>query len=117
MKGINRVEVNEFWADSTIVEAGDFVYIAYCMGNEGKSAEEQIAGAFELLKKRLEKVGLGLDSVVQMDCLFKNIEDLNLLPDVIRRYFGDKYPARKAFTSDFIREGILFQIDAVAYKG
>ena len=65
----------------------------------------------------LEKVGLGLDAVVQMDCLFKHIEDLHLLPDAIRARFGGKYPARKAFTSTFIREGILFQVDAVAYKG
>ncbi len=24
-----KFEVNEFWADSTIIEAGDFVFIAY----------------------------------------------------------------------------------------
>ena len=117
MSEIRRVEVNEFWADSTIVEAGDFVYIAYCMGAEGEPVEKQMDATFLLLEKRLNKVGLGLDAVVQMDCLFKNIEDLHLLPDAIRARFGDKYPTRKAFTSAFIREGILFQVDAVAYKG
>ena len=59
MKGINRVEVNEFGADSTIVEAGDFVYIAYCMGNEGKSSEEQIAGAFDLGYHSTQCIGVG----------------------------------------------------------
>lgn len=39
MKEIKRIEVDEYWADSTIIEAGDFVFIAYCMGNEGKSIE------------------------------------------------------------------------------
>ena len=49
MSEINRIEVDEYWADSTIIEAG-------------------------------------------------------------------KYPARKAYTSDFIRDGIRFQIDAITYK-
>ena len=61
--------------------------------------------------------GLTLESVVKMDCLFKDIEDLNSLADVLKTRFKGKYPVRKAFTSDFIREGILFQIDAIAYKG
>lgn len=63
------------------------------------------------------KVGIGLESVVKMDCLFKDINDLNYLSDIIKKRFGGKYPVRKAFTSDFIREGIRFQIDAIAYIG
>ena len=117
MKEVKRIEVDEYWADSTIIEAGDFVFIAYCMGNEGKSTEEQIEGAFQVLKEKLNKVGLGLDSVVKIDCLFKDINDLNYLSAIIKKYFNGKYPTRKAFTSDFIREGIAFQIDAIAYKG
>ena len=111
-----RIEVDEYWADSTIIEAGDFVFIGYCMANEGKSIQEQINGAIDVLESRLKKVGLTLESVVKMDCLFKDIEDLNILPEVLKERFAGKYPARKAFTSDFIREGIRFQIDAIAYK-
>lgn len=117
MSEINRVEVDEFWADSTIIEAGDYVFVGYCMGNEGKTIQEQIDGAFTTLEERLAKVGLTLDSVVKMDCLFKDIADLNYLSDIIKKRFNGKYPVRKAFTSDFIRDGIRFQIDAIAYKG
>ena len=85
-------------------------------GNEGKSVEEQIHGAIDVLENRLKMVGLTLDSVVKMDCLFKDIEDLKYLPTVLKERFNGKYPARKAFTSDFIRDGIRFQIDAIAYK-
>lgn len=116
MSEIKRIEVDEYWADSTIIEAGDFVFIGYCMANEGKSIQEQINGAIDVLESRLKKVGLTLESVVKMDCLFKDIEDLNILPEVLKERFAGKYPARKAFTSDFIREGIRFQIDAIAYK-
>lgn len=116
MSIINRIEVDEFWADSTIIEAGDYVFVGYCMGNEGKSIEDQIHGAIDVLENRLKMAGLALESVVKMDCLFKDINDLNYLADVLKERFAGKYPARKAFTSDFIREGIRFQIDAIAYK-
>lgn len=117
MNKINRIEVDEFWADSTVIETGSYVFVGYCMANEGKSIEEQIDGAFTILENRLAMVGLGLDSVVKMDCLFKDINDLNALPEMIKKRFKGKYPARKAYTSDFIREGIRFQVDAIAYKG
>lgn len=116
MSEIKRIEVDEFWADSTIIEAGDYVFVGYCMGNEGASITEQIHGAIDVLEGRLKLAGLSLDSVVKMDCLFKDIEDLNYLSDVIKQRFDGKYPTRKAFTTDFIREGIRFQIDAIAYK-
>ena len=54
--------------------------------------------------------------MVKMDCLFKDIKDLHSLPEVLKERFAGKYPARKAFTSDFIRDGIRFQIDAIAFK-
>lgn len=117
MDQINRIEVDEFWADSTVIEAGDYVFVAYCMGNEGQSIEDQMNGAFTTLESRLAMAGLGLDLVVKMDCLFKDISDLNYLSDIIKERFNGKYPTRKAYTTDFIREGILFQVDAIAYKG
>ena len=117
MSAINRIETDEFWADSTIIEAGDYVFVGYCMGNEGKTIEEQIHGAIDTLEKRLQMADLTLESVIKMDCLFKDINDLNYLSEVLKDRFAGKYPVRKAFTSDFIREGIRFQIDAIAYKG
>ena len=117
MGNINRVEIDDFWADSTIVEAGNYVYTSYCMKNEGQPIENQINGAFDVLEERMKKVGLTLDSVVQIDCLFANIQDLTFLPAVIKqRFTNGNYPARKAYETKFIRDGILFQIDAVAYK-
>lgn len=86
------------------------------MKNEGKGIEEQIDGAFDVLETRLKKVGLSLEAVVKMDCLFRNISDLEYLPAIIKKRFHGKYPTRKAFETTFIREGIKFQIDAIAYK-
>ena len=113
---IKRLDIDGFWADSTVIEAGDYVFIGFCMGNEGNPIEDQINGAFSVLEDRLKLAGLGLSSVVQMDCLFRNISDLNVLPEIIKQRFPGEYPTRKAST-EFIRDGILFQIDAIAYKG
>ena len=117
MSEMKRIEVDEFWADSTIIEAGDFVYTSYCMRNEGEDIISQINGAIDVLEERMAKVGLTLENVVQMDCLFKNILDIDALPIVLKERFKGKYTARKAYETKFLREGILFQIDAVAYKG
>jgi len=114
---IKRTEISEEWAHSGVVEAGDYVFVSYCMGNEGQSIENQINGAFDILNERLGTVGLTLESVVKMDCLFKDISDLSYLGDIIKVRFNEKYPARKAFETKFIREGIHFQIDAIAYRG
>ena len=117
MTEINRTEISEEWAHSGIVEAGDYVFISYCMGNEGQSIENQINGAFDVLSERLGLIGLTLESVVKMDCLFKDIADLSFLAEIIKKRFIGKYPARKAFETKFIREEICFQIDAIAFKG
>ncbi len=116
MDHIQRLEVDEFWADSTVIEAGGLVFVGYCMKNEGESIERQIAGAFDVLEERLKLAGLTLESVVKMDCLFRDISDLQYLSPIIKERFCGKYPTRKAFETKFIREGILFQIDAVAVK-
>jgi enamine deaminase RidA (YjgF/YER057c/UK114 family) len=117
MGKLKRIELNEEWAHSGIVEAGDFLFISYCMENEGQSIEKQINGAFDVLENRLKSVDLNLESVVKMDCLFKNIMDIHLLGNIIKERFNKKYPARKAFETKFLRDGILFQIDAIAYRG
>jgi len=114
---IKRTEINNEWAHSGVVEAGDYVFISYCMGNEGQSIENQINGAFDVLGERLKSVGLTLESVVKMDCLFNDIAELSFLAEIIKERFGENYPARKAFETKFIRDGIRFQVDAIAFKG
>ena len=52
---IKRIETDDFWADSTVIEAGNFVYTSYCMKNEGESIENQINGAIDVLEERLDK--------------------------------------------------------------
>ncbi len=118
MKEIRRYDINEDWAHSGIIQAGDFCFINYCVRNIDGTVEEQIDGAFDEMEERLALVGLTLENVVQMNCLFKNIWDIPVMEKVIKRRFHGKYPARKSFQTEFADPGsLLFQVDAIAYLG
>ena len=121
MGEIIRGDINEEWAHSGIVEAGGFVFLSYCVGNIGQSIEDQINGAFDHLNARLESIGLTLESVVQMDCLFRDVWNIPVMEKVIKERFNGKYPARKSIQTEFAhsggQDGLIFQLDAIAFKG
>ncbi len=121
MREIIRSDVNEEWAHSGIVEAGDFVFLNYCVGNVGKPIEDQINGAFDHLTKRLASIGLPLESVVKIDCLFRDVWNIPVLEKVLKERFNGKYPARKSIQTEFAHQGgqggLLFQLDAIAFRG
>lgn len=121
MREITRSDVNEEWAHSGIVEAGDFVFISYCVGNIGQPIENQINGAFDHLNQRLKSIGLTLESVVKIDCLFRDIWNIPVMEEVVKERFRGKYPARKSLQTEFAhsggQDGLLFQLDAIAFRG
>lgn len=121
MSEILRYDVNEEWSHSGIIKAGDFCFLNYCVGNVGGSIEEQINGAFNQMEKRLALVGLNLESVVQMDCLFRDVWNIPVMEKVIKERFNGKYPVRKSIQTEFAHvggsKGLLFQADAIAYCG
>lgn len=121
MNKIERFDVNQEWAHSGMVKAGDFCYLSYCVGNIGGTVEEQINGAFDQMESRLALVGLTLENVVQMDCLFRDVWNIPVMEKVIKARFNGKYPARKSIQTDFAHvggsEGLQFQVDGVAYCG
>ena len=119
MAEIIRHEINENWAHAGMVEAGDFVFVNYCVGHVGQPIENQVNGAFDHLENRLATIGLTLAAVVKMDALFRDIWDIPVMEKVIRERFDGNYPARKSLQTAFAHEGggLLFQVDAIAYKG
>jgi len=121
MSGIIRHEVNEEWAYSGIVEAGDFVFLSFCEGNVGQSIEAQVNGALDDMCRRLGIVGLSLESVVKIDVMMKDPWNIPIMEKVFKQRFNEKYPARKTISTDFANkggvDGLQIQIDAIAYKG
>lgn len=121
MSEIERFDVNEDWAHTGIIKAGDFYFLSYCVGNIGESIENQINGAIDHMERRLELVGLSLENVVQMDCLFRDVWNIPIMEKVIKERFNGKYPVRKSIQTNFAHtggeNGLQFQLDGIAYAG
>jgi enamine deaminase RidA (YjgF/YER057c/UK114 family) len=121
MSRIIRGDVNEEWAHAGYVEAGDFVFLSYCVGNVGKSVEEQINGALDLMEERLAKVDLKLSDVVKLDILLRDVWNIPIMEKVFKERFMGQYPARKTICTDFAHiggpDGLHVQIDGIAYRG
>ena len=121
MREIIRKDINEEYAHSGTVEAGDFVFINYCVGNIGQPIENQVNGAMDHLTERLSAIGLTLESVVKVDIMFRDVWDISVMEKVFKERFKGKYPARKSIQTEFAhrggQEGLLFQLDAIAFKG
>lgn len=120
MTAIIRHEINEDWALAGLVEAGDFVFVSYCIGNIGQPIEAQINGAFDNLSERLNTIGLTLASVVKIDALFRDVWDIPVMEKVMKQRFNGHFPARKSIQTEFAHRGgasgMLFQLDAIACR-
>ncbi|MCL2462832.1 MAG: Rid family hydrolase [Defluviitaleaceae bacterium] len=116
MSNIVRKEVHKENANSSVIEAGGFVFIGHCCRNQGQSLENQIIGALDQLNERLSLTGLTLESVVQIDALFRDVHQIPVMEKVFKERFNGKYPARKSIQTEFADESIDFQLDAVAVK-
>lgn len=120
MSRIIRHEVDEEMAFSGFVEAGDFVFLSFCVGNVGQSVEKQVEGALDDMSARLGKLNLTLDSVVKVDILLRDVWDIPVMEEVFRRRFKGNYPARKTISTEFAHiggpNGLKVQIDGIAYR-
>ncbi len=121
---IRRNLDNQFANDcaySEVVEAGDWVFLNFCVGNVGESVEAQVHGALDNMEARLALVGLTLESVVKVDVLMKDPWNIPAMEKVFHQRFKGKFPARKTIATEFAHKGgengLQVQIDAIAYKG
>lgn len=120
MSEIMRSDINEEYAYSGIVEAGDFVFLSFCVGNVGASFEDQVHGAIDDMERRLQTASLTLASVVKMDVMMRDVWNIPEMEKVFRKRFIHGYPARKTIATEFAhiggKNGLQVQIDAIAYR-
>ena len=113
--------MDEDQAYSGYVIAGDYVFLNFCVGNVGKSIKEQVEGALNNMENRLKEINLGLEDVVKVDVLFRDIWNIPIMEDVSKERFKGNYPARKSISTNFAhvggKEGLHVQIDGIAYRG
>ncbi|HYF94268.1 MAG TPA: RidA family protein [Symbiobacteriaceae bacterium] len=120
MNSIIRNDINEEYAYSGYVEAGDFIFLNFCVGNVGQSVEMQVEGALDNMSDRLKLAGLTLEHVVKVDVLLRDVWEIPVMEAVFKRRFQGKYPARKTISTEFAHvggpEGLKVQIDGIAYR-
>ncbi|GIP29395.1 hypothetical protein J23TS9_45250 [Paenibacillus sp. J23TS9] len=120
MSEIIRYEVSEELANSGFVEAGDFIFLSFCVGNVGGTVGEQVEGALDNMSDRLKQVNLTLESVVKVDVMLRDVWDIPVMEEVFRRRFKGQYPARKTVSTEFAHKGgsngLKVQIDGIAYR-
>lgn len=120
MKEIFRNDVNEEYAYSGYVRAGDLIFLTFCVGNVGGTTEEQVEGALDNMAERLQMENLTLEDVVQVNVLMRDVWDIPIMEQVFKRRFKGKYPARKTISTEFAHRGgangLKVQIDGIAYS-
>jgi enamine deaminase RidA (YjgF/YER057c/UK114 family) len=119
MKKIIRKDINENYAFSGVVKAGEYVFLTFCVGNVGGTVKEQVEGALDDMERRLKQVDLTLDSVVQVNVLMRDVWNIPIMEEVFKERFKGNYPARKTLSTEFAHrggpEGLQVQIDGIAY--
>lgn len=119
MTEIIRMDINEEYAYSGVVKAGNMVFLTFCVGNVGKSVKEQVEGALDDMERRLKMVDLTLKHVVQVNVLLRDVWDIPIMEAVFKKRFNGKYPARKTLSTEFAHRGgpngLKVQIDGIAF--
>ena len=108
---------------SMAVRAGDFVYVSgmvACDAN-GKpdlsgDIEQQTRLSLRAIEKQLIEAGCAMTDVVKAVIYLKTKEDFPIFNAVYAEFFPEFPPARTSVCTDFVAEGVLVEIDIVAYR-
>ena len=118
----NRIIIKPYdtYDISTFVIQGDIVYIGHFAGSyddEGNkifSAEAQTIRAFRNLEQALKEIDLGLENVLKVTVILKDIADFDAMHKAWKQIFTGEYPARTTITSDFVDDFCRVQIEGIA---
>jgi enamine deaminase RidA (YjgF/YER057c/UK114 family) len=108
---------------SMAVRAGDFVYVSgmvACDAN-GKpdlsgDIEQQTRLSLRAIEKQLIEAGCAMTDVVKAVIYLKTREDFPIFNAAYAEFFPEFPPARTSVCTDFVAEGVLVEIDIVAYR-
>jgi 2-iminobutanoate/2-iminopropanoate deaminase len=108
---------------SAAVRAGDLIFVSGFHGGgmdretgvKYDTIEAQTRQCLEKIKRALEAGGASLDDVVKATVFIHSGSDLEKMNQAYHEYFPHEPPARSCVVTQFIRPGMLIQIDCVAY--
>jgi 2-iminobutanoate/2-iminopropanoate deaminase len=109
-------------AYSPVVRAGSFLYISGQAAIDpdtgdvvGATTAEQVERTMRNIELQLQGAGASLDDVVKSTVYLADIGDFDEFNRVYSSFFPANPPARTTIGADL--EGILVEIDVVAYTG
>lgn len=80
----------------------------------GSDIKAQTKQSLTNIKNILVQAGLGMESVVKMTVLLKDINDFNAMNEVYKTFFEKDFPARAAFQVAKLPKDALVEIEAIA---
>ncbi len=108
---------------SGAIRAGDFIFVSGFhgggmnreTGEKYDTIEAQTRQCLEKIKHALKAGGAFLEDVVQVNVFIHSGSDFEKMNQVYAAYFPQDPPVRSAVVTQFVRPGMLIQIDCVAY--
>lgn len=110
---------------SLATEAAGFVFVSGVISTDEDlqplldcGIEDQVRNTLNLIKSILADAGCTMDDIVKLNVLLKDRDDLPGYNTTVKEFFSEgQEPARITTLGDFLLEGVLCEIDAIAYKG
>lgn len=105
---------------STFVIHNGVVYIGHfggCVDDDGNvlaSVEEQTVQTFRNLERALQQIDLGLEDLLKVSVILKDISDFDDMHQGWVRVFPSEYPVRTTITSGFVSDECHVQIEGFA---
>lgn len=111
----DEYDLSTFAIKNGIVQFGHFGGYVNEQGEVLETFEEQFAQTLKNLEQALAKIELGLNNVLKLNVLLRDIEDFHKMHEIWKKHFNEgSYPVRAVITSDFVEDDILVQVEGKA---
>jgi 2-iminobutanoate/2-iminopropanoate deaminase len=105
------------------VKAGNFLFVAGQGGADpktgqiaGEEIETQTRQTLANIKGIVEASGFSMRDVVKISIFLKNMDDFKKVNEVYKTFFPEDPPARTTVEAKLPAQGMLIEIDAIAYR-
>lgn len=111
------------WPFSEAVRAGDFLFLAGQLGDDGATGKVVPGGigpearqTLNHVKDVLERNGASLADVVKCTVFLADIAEWPAFNEVYREFFKPPYPARSAFAASGLALNARVELECIAYQ-
>jgi 2-iminobutanoate/2-iminopropanoate deaminase len=105
------------------IKVGNFVFISgqgpfdpETGERAGSDVESQTRQTLHNIRAIVEESGFSMRDVVHMMVFLKNVGDFPKTNELYKDFFGERAPTMTIAEANFVAQGILVTIDAIAYR-